>query len=140
MCPACGTLNRVDLARDGEKPVCGKCAKPIPLDRPAKVTDQTMEKVIRGTDVPVVVDFYADWCQPCKMMEPLLDQLASDMAGELVVAKLDTDSNPTMAVHYGIRGIPTMIIFREGREWKRHTGVAGPDKLAEMLEIDVDVE
>ncbi len=99
-----------------------------------------MEKVIKGTDVPVVVDFYADWCQPCKMMEPLLSQLASDMAGELVVAKLDTDSNPTMAVHYGIRGIPTMIIFREGREWKRHTGVVGPDKLAAMLEIDVDID
>ena len=105
-----------------------------------RVTDETFEKTIKGTDVPVVVDFYADWCQPCKMMAPMLDQLASDMEGELLVAKLDTDSNPTMAVHYGIRGIPTLIVFREGREWKRQTGVVPPDKLAELLEIDVEID
>lgn len=137
MCPFCQTSNRVELDRAGEKPKCGSCGKPILLDRPVKVTDQSMEKTIRGTDVPVVVDFYADWCQPCKMMAPLLDQLASDMRGSLLVAKLDTDSNPTMAVRYGIRGIPTLIIFREG---KRHTGVVGPDRLAELLEIDVDID
>ena len=140
MCQFCTTLNRVDLSRAGEKPKCGECGKPILLDRPIKVTDQTMEQTLKGTDVPVVVDFYADWCQPCKMMAPMLDALAEDMAGELLVAKLDTDSNPTMAVHYGIRGIPTLIVFKEGREWKRQTGVVPPDKLAEMLEIDVDVE
>jgi thioredoxin 2 len=140
MCQSCETLNRVDLGRAGEQPKCGECGKPIPLDRPIKVTDQSMEQTLKGTDVPVVVDFYADWCQPCKMMAPLLDTLAADMAGELLVAKLDTDSNPTMAVHYGIRGIPTLIVFKEGREWKRQTGVVPPDKLAEMLEIDVDVE
>ncbi|MGK7311193.1 MAG: thioredoxin [Candidatus Longimicrobiales bacterium M2_2A_002] len=140
MCQFCTTVNRVDLARADEKPRCGECGKPILLDRPVKVTDETFEKTIKGTDVPVVVDFYADWCQPCKMMAPLLDQLASDMRGELLVAKLDTDSNPTMAVHYGIRGIPTLIVFRDGREWKRQTGVVPPDRLAEMLEIDVDID
>lgn len=139
-CQFCLTVNRVDLNRAGEKPTCGECGKPILLDRPVKVTDETFEKTIKGTDVPVVVDFYADWCQPCKMMAPLLDQLASDMQGELLVAKLDTDSNPTMAVHYGIRGIPTLIVFKEGREWKRQTGVVPPDKLAAMLEIDVEIE
>ena len=140
MCQFCLTLNKVDLSRVGEKPRCGKCDKPILLDRPVKVTDETFEKTVKGTDVPVVVDFHADWCQPCKMMAPLLDQLAKDMQGELLVAKLDTDSNPTMAVHYGIRGIPTLIVFKDGQEWKRQTGVVPPDKLAEMLEIDVEVE
>ena len=140
MCQFCTTVNRVDLARADEKPRCGECGKPILLDRPVKVTDETFEKTIKGTDVPVVVDFYADWCQPCKMMAPLLDQLASDMRGELLVAKLDTDSNPTMAVHYGIRGIPTLIVFKDGQEWKRQTGVVPPDRLAEMLEIDVDID
>ena len=140
MCQFCTTVNRVDLARADEKPRCGECGKPILLDRPVKVTDETLEKTVKGTDVPVVVDFYADWCQPCKMMAPLLDQLASDMRGELLVAKLDTDSNPTMAVHYGIRGIPTLIVFKEGQEWKRQTGVVPPDRLAEMLEIDVDID
>lgn len=140
MCQFCTTVNRVDLARADEKPKCGECGKPILLDRPVKVTDKTLEKTVKGTDVPVIVDFYADWCQPCKMMAPLLDQLASDMQGELIVAKLDTDSNPTMAVHYSIRGIPTLIVFKEGREWKRQTGVVPPDRLAEMLEIDVDID
>jgi thioredoxin 2 len=139
-CPFCLTMNRVDLARAADRPKCGDCGRPILLDRPVKVTDQTMEALVRGTDVPVVVDFYADWCQPCKMMAPMLDQLAADLQGELVVAKLDTDSNPTMAVHYGIRGIPTLIVFRDGQEWKRQTGVVPPDRLAELLEIDVEVD
>jgi thioredoxin 2 len=139
-CPFCLTMNRVDLARAADRPKCGDCGRPLLLDRPVKVTDQTMEAVVRGTDVPVVVDFYADWCQPCKMMAPMLDQLAADLQGELVVAKLDTDSNPTMAVHYGIRGIPTLIVFRDGQEWKRQTGVVPPDRLAELLEIDVEVD
>jgi thioredoxin 2 len=139
-CPFCLTMNRVDLGRAADRPKCGDCGRPLLLDRPIKVTDQTMEAVVRGTDVPVVVDFYADWCQPCKMMAPMLDQLAADLQGELVVAKLDTDSNPTMAVHYGIRGIPTLIVFRDGQEWKRQTGVVPPDRLAELLEIDVEVD
>lgn len=138
MCQSCMTLNKVDLSRAGEQPKCGKCGEPIPLDQPIRVTDQTMEQTIKGTDVPVLVDFYADWCQPCKMMAPVLDALAADMAGELLVAKLDTDANPTMAVHYGIRGIPTLIAFKEGMEWKRQSGVVPPDRLAEMLEIDLE--
>lgn len=140
MCQFCLTMNRVDLGRLDAAPKCGECGKPILLDRPVKVTDNSMHETVKGTDVPVVVDFYADWCQPCKMMAPMLDQLAHDMKGQLLVAKLDTDSNPTMAVHYGIRGIPTLIVFREGREWKRQTGVVPPDRLAELLEIDVDID
>lgn len=140
MCPFCLTLNRVDLTRAAQGPKCGECGKPILLDRPIRVTDESMARVVAGSEVPVVVDFYADWCQPCKMMAPMLDQLAHDMQGELLVAKLDTDANPTMAVKYGIRGIPTLIVFRDGEEWRRQTGVVPPDRLAELLEIDVDVE
>lgn len=136
MCQFCLTMNRVDLARAGDRPKCGSCGKPILLDRPMKVTDQTLEKTVKGTDVPVVVDFYADWCQPCKMMAPVLDRLAREKQGEVLVAKLDTDANPTMAVHYGIRGIPTLIVFREGREWKRQTGVVRPEVLEEMLDFE----
>jgi thioredoxin 2 len=139
-CPFCLTMNRVELARAEDRPQCGECGKPILLDRPIRVTDQTMEATVRGTDVPVVVDFFADWCQPCRMMAPMLDQLASDLQGELVVAKLDTDANPTMAIKYGIRGIPTLIVFRAGEEWKRQTGVVPPQRMAELLEIDLEVD
>lgn len=139
-CPFCTTLNRVSLARLADRPKCGECGRPILLDRPVRVTDRDMQATIRGTDVPVVVDFYADWCQPCRIMAPMLDQLAADLQGELLVAKLDTDANPTMAVKYGIRSIPTLIVFRDGQEWKRQTGVVPPDRLAELLEIDVEVD
>lgn len=140
MCPFCLTLNRVDLSRAADRPKCGDCGKPLLLDRPLRVTDETLERVVSGTDVPVVVDFHADWCQPCKIMAPMLDQLAQDMQGELLVAKLDTDANPAMAMKYGIRGIPTLIVFRDGEEWRRQTGVVPPDRLAELLEIDVDID
>lgn len=139
-CPFCMKLNRVQLARVGDRPRCGECGRPILLDRPVRVTDESLEATVRGTDVPVVVDFYADWCQPCKLMAPMLDQLAADLQGEMLVAKLDTDANPAMAVRYGIRGIPTLIVFRDGEEWKRQTGLVPPDRLAELLEIDVEVE
>jgi thioredoxin 2 len=138
MCQFCLTLNRVDLARAADRPKCGHCGKPILLDRPVRVTDQTLEKVVKGTDVPVLVDFYADWCAPCKMMAPVLDQLARDRQGELLVAKLDTDANPTMAIRFSIRGIPTMIVFREGREWKRQTGAVPPARLTELLDDEPD--
>jgi thioredoxin len=137
-CPSCETVNQVDLTPGTEPTPCSGCGETIQVDRPVKVTDNTMEATIRGSAVPVVVDFYADWCQPCRMMAPMLDALAEDLQGELLVAKLDTDSSPTMAVHYGIRGIPTLIAFKDGREWKRHVGMIRPDALAEMLEIDLE--
>ena len=132
-CPFCQTLNRVNMTRAADRPKCGECGKPILLDRPVKVTDQTMEAVVKGSTVPVVVDFYADWCQPCKMMAPALDQLAHDRLGEVLVAKLDTDSSPTMAVKYAIRGIPTLIVFREGTEARRQSGVIPLDRLKGLV-------
>ena len=132
-CPFCQTLNRVDMTRAADRPKCGECGRPILLDRPVKVTDQTLERVVKGSTVPVVVDFYADWCQPCKMMAPSLDQLAHERMGEVLVAKLDTDSSPTMAVKYAIRGIPTLIVFREGTEARRQTGVVPLDRLRALV-------
>lgn len=132
-CPFCMKLNRIDMGRAADRPKCGSCGRPILLDRPVRVTDENLEKVLKGSTVPVVVDFYADWCQPCKMMAPTLDQLAHERLGEVLVAKLDTDSSPTMAVKYGIRGIPTLIVFREGTEARRQTGVVPLDRLKALV-------
>src|SRR6266478_4747953 len=93
-CPFCQTLNRVDLTRLEQHPKCGNCGKPILLDRPIAISDATFDKVTTDTTVPVVVDFYADWCGPCKIMAPLLDDVAHRRAGEMLVVKLDTDKNP----------------------------------------------
>ena len=123
-CPTCAKLNRVDLARVDDAPRCGACGRPIHLERPLPVTDATFDRVLSGTAAPVLVDFHADWCGPCRMMEPILDNFAGAKAGQLLVLKLDTDANPGVAGRYGIRGIPTLIAFRHGRETGRHTGVA----------------
>jgi len=133
-CPFCQTPNRVDLGRVQDRPTCGDCGKPILLDRPVRVSDQDLERVVKDSDVPVLVDFYADWCGPCKMMAPLLDDLARERAGEVLVAKLDTDRNPTMAVRYAIRGIPTLIAFRDGREVAREVGAVPKPRLQALID------
>src|SRR2546426_1170453 len=122
-CPFCTTLNRVDLGRLPDRPKCGHCGRPILVDRPVAVTDATVEAVLAGTTVPVVMDCYADWCGPCKIMAPVLDDLAHERAGEVLVTKLDTDRNEATAQRFNVRAIPTLIVFREGREVARHAGV-----------------
>jgi thioredoxin 2 len=132
-CPFCSTLNRVSLDRIADRPKCGECGRPILLDRPIRVSDDDLHKVVAGTDVPILVDFYADWCAPCKIMAPVLDDIARARAGSLLVGKLDTDRSPAMAVHYSIRGIPTLILFRNGREASRQTGALSRQRLDDWL-------
>ncbi len=132
-CPFCAKLNRVDLARAADGPKCGDCGRPIRLDRPMLVTDADFDRVIEGSSVPVLVDFYADWCGPCKMMAPTLDQFALDRTGQVLVLKLDTDRNPATPGRFGIRGIPTMIAFSGGQESGRHVGVATQQVLEQLV-------
>lgn len=133
-CPFCRALNRVDLRRVRDRPKCGDCGRPILLDRPIQVGDEDLERVIKDSDVPVLVDFYADWCGPCKVMAPLLDELARERAGEMLVGKLDTDRSPTMAVRFSIRGIPTLIAFSRGQEVGREVGAVPRPRVEALLE------
>ncbi len=133
-CPFCDTLNRVDMTRIGRHPKCGHCGKPILLDRPLAISDATFDQVTTGTTVPVVVDFYADWCGPCKIMAPLLDDVAHRRAGEMLVVKLDTDKNPVTGQRFGIKGIPTLIAFRKGQEVGRRVGAVPSSELEAFLE------
>ncbi|HEX9349576.1 MAG TPA: thioredoxin TrxC [Gemmatimonadales bacterium] len=133
-CPFCQTLNRVDLTRLEQHPKCGNCGKPILLDRPIAISDASFDKVTTDTTVPVVVDFYADWCGPCKIMAPLLDDVAHRRAGEMLVVKLDTDRNPLTGQRFGIRGIPTLIAFRKGQEVGRRVGAVPPAELEAFLQ------
>jgi len=132
-CQFCLTLNRVDLNRAEQRPKCGECGKPILLDRPVRVTDDDIQSVISGADVPVVVDFYADWCAPCKVIAPVLDEFAQAHQGEVLVARLDTDHSPMTAQQLGIRGIPTLIVFKGGQEAARRTGVVSREELESLL-------
>jgi thioredoxin 2 len=134
-CPFCAAPNRVDLTRLAAGPKCAKCGKPLRLDRPLKVTDQEFDRTINSSSVPVLVDFYADWCGPCRMMAPTLDEFAQRRAGHALVLKLDTEVNPLTAGRFGIRGIPTVIAFQNGKERGRKVGVADLKALEDLAGV-----
>ena len=132
-CQFCQTWNRVDATRAADRPKCGKCARPMLIDRPIALDDETFQRTISGTELPVLVDFYADWCGPCKMMAPAVDALARSRQGRALVAKLDTERSPQTAQAFGIRGIPTVIVFRGGREVRRQSGAVPLATLEALL-------
>ena len=132
-CQFCETWNKVDASRAADRPKCGKCGKPMLLDRPVKLTDETFQRTISESEVPVLVDFYADWCGPCKMMAPYVDEIAREYQGKALVAKLDTDHSQQTAGGFDIRGIPTSIVFKGGKEVARQTGAVPKKALLDLL-------
>jgi thioredoxin 2 len=132
-CQFCQTWNRVDAARAVDRPKCGQCGRPILLDRPWILHEDTFARTIGESDVAVLVDFHADWCGPCKMMAPSVDQLAAKFTGQALVAKLNTDLAPRVSEQYQIRGIPTTIVFRAGEESARVTGAMPYAALEQLL-------
>jgi thioredoxin 2 len=132
-CQFCHTWNRVDASRVADRPKCGKCARPMLLDRPVPLTEDTFERTIKESDVPVLVDFYADWCGPCKTMAPAVDEIAAAYQGRALVGKLNTDLAQRTSTSLGIRGIPTVIAYRGGQEVARQTGAVPKAKLEELL-------
>jgi thioredoxin 2 len=133
-CQFCQSWNRIDVSRAADKPKCGKCGKPMLLDRPIHLDDETFARTIAESEVPVLVDFYADWCGPCKMMAPSVDQLAANYSGRAIVAKLNTDLAPNATRPFNIRGIPTTIVFIGGKESARQSGAMPYQMLASLLD------
>ena len=131
-CQFCQSWNRVDAARAQDRPKCGKCGKPLLLDRPVPLSDETFVRTIVDSEIPVVVDFYADWCGPCKMMAPGVDAVAAKYQGQVLVAKLNTDLAPQTSQRFEIRSIPTLIVFEHGREATRQIG-AVPQPMLEKI-------
>lgn len=131
-CGFCLTPNRVDVSKGARKPKCGKCERPMLLDRPVPVTEEDFEATVLRSEAPVLVDFYADWCGPCKMLAPMVDQIAADNVGRLLVAKVDTDQAQSVAGKLEIRGVPTVILFRDGKEVDRSVGIE-PERLQAMV-------
>jgi len=140
ICNKCGAKNRVDESRLSEAK-CGRCGERLPAtasadSKPAVITDQTFEReVLQARGQPVLVDCWAPWCGPCRMVGPILDQLAAESAGRYRIAKLNVDENPQTSASFKISSIPTMLIFKDGKLIDRLIGAQPKQAIAERLQF-----
>jgi thioredoxin 2 len=136
-CTACSTPNRLPAARMDQRAKCASCkAQLLPASHPIAVTSAAeFDELVKNAPLPVVVDFWAAWCGPCRMVAPELEKLSAERAGKVVVAKVDTEALPEVAGRFGIRSIPTLIAFKQGRESKRVSGAMPASAIAQQLAI-----
>ena len=129
-CPHCHGLNRIPAARLGDAPRCGRCKSAVLPSQPFAVDGAGFAAQLRG-DLPLLLDVWADWCGPCKAFAPVFDQAARQLSGRVRLAKLDSEAEPQLAGQFGIRSIPSLILFKDGREVARQSGaMALPQLLA----------
>ncbi len=121
-CPSCSTTNRVPGDRLGAGPTCGECKQPLFPGKPIELTKANFERHVAASGLPLVVDFWAPWCGPCRAMAPAFEQAAAQLSPGVRLAKLNSDDAPEISARFGIRGIPTLIAFRGGREVARQSG------------------
>ena len=132
-CPHCLTRNRVPSERLGHHPRCGSCKEALLPGEPAAIGGDRLARFTSGTSLPVVVDFWAEWCGPCKTMAPVFAE-AARARPHVHFMKVDTDASPEAAAHYGIRGIPTLILFRDGAEKARVSGAMAATQLLAWID------
>ena len=136
-CIECGTMNRVPADRHahGGRAICGRCKRPLAATAtPLKVTDATFAAEVEQSPLPVVVDLWAAWCGPCRTLEPVIAQLAEEMAGRLRFAKLNVDENPATASRFNVQSIPTLLVLKGGKEIDRIVGAQPKVEIARRLD------
>jgi len=133
VCPACMAVNRIPADRLSAKPKCGKCHQPLFTGHPVELNAAGFQQHIRRNDIPVVVDFWAPWCGPCKMMAPAFEQAAAELAPAVRLAKLNTEAEQQLGASLGIRSIPTMVVFKNGQEVARQAGALGAAEIVRWV-------
>ena len=136
-CARCGAKNRIPKNRTQDRPLCGKCRTPIVVipyhDRPKTISDDTFAKEVLSYPGPVLMDCWAPWCGPCRMVAPVLDQLASQYAGRIKIAKLNVDENPRTASQYAVQSIPTLLLFNKGQKVGQLVGALPKEEIERHL-------
>ena len=139
-CTGCGVMNRVPVEEraHGRRAVCGRCKRPLTAPAsPMHVTDATFATEVEQSALPIVLDLWAAWCGPCRTLEPVIAELAEEMAGRLRFAKLNVDENPTTAARFNVRSIPTLLVLKRGQEIDRIVGAQPKGEIARRLERHV---
>lgn len=137
ICPHCDAINRVPTERLNDGPTCGKCKRPLFEGHPIALTDQNFDRYLTRSELPLVVDFWAPWCGPCRMMAPAYEQAAARIEPLARLAKVDTEQNPMLAQRYGIRSIPTLSIFKGGHPVASQTGAMSLPQLVQWIETNL---
>lgn len=137
VCPTCSAVNRVLADKIQDRPRCGKCKQPLFPGGPVVLDNGNFDKQITRNDIPVVVDFWAPWCGPCRMMAPAFEQAARELEPRVRLAKLNTEEAQTIAARYNIRSIPTLVVFRQGREMARQPGAMQKAQLVQWVRAHI---
>jgi thioredoxin len=135
-CPGCGANNRVGAGEPAKQAVCGRCKNALPQisTQPVTISDGNFDEIVAQSTLPVLLDFWAAWCGPCRMIAPTIDQLAGDLAGRVLVGKLNVDQNQRTAASFNVQGIPTLLILQNGREVDRIVGVESKESILRRLQ------